>query len=183
WIRAGKPWSAWFRGLGDRQPGGAPRLEPADHVGGVAQAQGLQRGGGQRGGVSLVAADDPGHLMAGGLGNSGRAGRIAAPFTVVAVCRGSAGIPASGTARPFGRGVAEARPAADGLECRNGVEPDQAAASLGEQVVNRGRNGGPLRAWDGRLTGAALLAGGSCPRAGLPGAASHNPYAIIVYLL
>src|SRR6516225_5293525 len=151
-IWSDKPWPGWFRGPGDRQPGGAPGPEAADHIGRVAQAQGLQGGGGERGGVSLVAADDPGHLVIGGFGNSGRAARIAPPFQVVALDHDGAGNLA-GLALPVRAGVDEDRAAIHGPECRYGVEPGQATAGLDEQVVDRGRNGRMVpqaRSWAAR---------------------------------
>src|ERR1700727_280915 len=50
--------------LGGRQAGRTPGLVAADHVGRAGQAQVLQRGGGQTGGVALVADHDRPQVVA-----------------------------------------------------------------------------------------------------------------------
>lgn len=182
-IWSGKPWPAWCRGLGERQPGGAPRLEAADHVGGAAEAQGLQGGGGKRGGVPLVAADDPGHLVTGGFGDSGRAGGIAAPFQVVALDHDGAGNLAVSSALPFWAGVDKDRAAADGPERRSRVESGQAArASMSRSSIVAGGTFRFLSPGTRRL--AALIIGASWPgRGGWDNVMFNNTHAIIVQLL
>src|SRR5579859_5030538 len=68
--------------MGDRQAGLSPGPVAAGHVGGAGQAEVLQRGGGQAGGVALGADHDGAQPVAGDPGQAGVARRIEAPFQV-----------------------------------------------------------------------------------------------------
>src|SRR5215471_2395479 len=106
---SGQSWPAWLSWCDYRQPSGSPGLEAADYVCCAEQAQGLQGCGGKRGGVPLVAADDPPHVVAGRFGDPGRAGRVAAPFQVVAFDDDGAGYLAVCPPLELGPGVDEDR--------------------------------------------------------------------------
>jgi hypothetical protein len=84
------------------------------------QAKLLQRRGGERGAVALVAEDDPWHVVIGGLGNVGITARVAAPLQVVAFDDDCAGYLAVGPALDSGLVSSTARRRASGARLRPG---------------------------------------------------------------
>jgi hypothetical protein len=83
WRRINRTGSG--RDRGDRQAGGLPRPEPAGQVGGVVQAQILQRRRGQTRAVALRADDDPGDVVVDRLRYARGRGGVQPPLQVVAL--------------------------------------------------------------------------------------------------
>jgi AcrR family transcriptional regulator len=141
WGQGDGAGAAWRRREAECRPG----PEPADHVGGAIQAEVLQRGRGQAGGIPLLADHDDPVVIAGDPRQPGVATGIEAPFQVVALHHGRAGNLA--VRGPLGGGPdVDEEPAigplAEGLW---GGQPQQPGARGGEHVVDRARTRRPIR--------------------------------------
>ena len=135
------------RSVGDRKACVAPRLEPADEVGGVAQAEVLQARGRETRRVALGTHEDHHDVVVGCLGHARARRRIEAPLQHVALdeqCTRDRAL-----ALPlFDRtGVDEQRAVLDGLGRALGRDALESRACRFEQVVDRGHQ--PSH-WSGR---------------------------------
>ena len=117
---------------------GSPCAKAADDVGCLVQAEASQAGCGQRGGVSLVAEDDPLDVVVEGLGDAGCTGRVQPPFQVNAFDDDRAGDVPVGSALELRPGVDEDCPTPHGVHGLVGFEPAQPGAGLGEDLVDPG---------------------------------------------
>ena len=142
-CRAGNTASGLTEGLGgaDREARGLPGLEAALQVGGLVQADPPQRGGGQRGRVALRAHHDDLHVGPRQRRDPGLAARIEPPFEHVAADEDRSRHLALDDALLERPDVDQRGAVGQRGERRLRPQPPQAAARLGEQVIDAGRAG------------------------------------------
>src|SRR3954452_7854062 len=144
-ICAAHPRAGGRRLSAGRQPLGLPGDEPADHVCRPREPEGTQRIRRKARGVALGAQHDDLDVVPRGLGQAGVGGGVEAPFEDVALDDQRPGHLALDGPLCGRADVDQQRPAGHAVRGLRGGEADQAAAGVGEQLVDRAGPGGPIQ--------------------------------------
>lgn len=119
-----------------RQALGSPRPESSYHVGAPVQPEPAQRVCGEAGGVTLGTQHDYLDIIAGGLGQSGRALRVKAPLQVVTLdWQGAGNLPLPCTL-PAWTNVHQQSTSSKGSMCLCGGEARQSRAGLRQHLID-----------------------------------------------